>query len=184
MAPVYEQFLRQVRSINRGRGPEQRVRVLAGSPPIDWNRASADEVRGFVSHLDSFPAELVSGVLARGEKALIVFGAGHLWRHTKLDATLIARLDQKFARRVYTVHRIHGAGPGFAPLDSSSLGKLPANAYLGRGIPFPLFASSTTLAQAADAVIVTKEDTVVDPPKADAAWAAEIERRLKLRRGK
>ena len=37
-APIYEQFFRTVRAVNRTLPPAQRLRVLLGDPPIDWSQ--------------------------------------------------------------------------------------------------------------------------------------------------
>ena len=38
VAPIYEQFFRTVRGINRSLPPAQRLRVILGDPPADWSR--------------------------------------------------------------------------------------------------------------------------------------------------
>ncbi len=37
--PVYEAFYREVRDVNASLPPHQRIRVLLGDPPVDWDRA-------------------------------------------------------------------------------------------------------------------------------------------------
>ena len=43
--PMYEQILADVRSVNEALPPAQRIRVIAGDPPIDWSvvTSPADE---------------------------------------------------------------------------------------------------------------------------------------------
>jgi hypothetical protein len=82
--PIYEEFYRAVRALNSGLPPERRMRVLLGDPPIDWATAKslADITVGGLSARDDVPVELIRReVLAKGRRALIVYGGMHLQRH-------------------------------------------------------------------------------------------------------
>jgi hypothetical protein len=84
-APVYERFFVTVRAINRNLPLSKRVRVLAGDPPVNWSKSRAD-VQQFVQQYKStgrdkhFAGVVEKEVLAKGRKALIVMGGGHLYR--------------------------------------------------------------------------------------------------------
>ena len=78
--PIYEEFFRAVRTLNSGPPKERRLRVLLGDPPVDW--ATIHARSDFPGRPDSFPAELIRReVLAKGRRALIVYGGMHLQRH-------------------------------------------------------------------------------------------------------
>jgi hypothetical protein len=77
--PIYEEFYRAVRALNSGLPRERRLRVLLGDPPLDW---AAAHPSGFLNRTDSLTAELIRReVLAKGRRALIIYGGMHLQRH-------------------------------------------------------------------------------------------------------
>jgi hypothetical protein len=58
--PIYEDFYRTVREVNRTLPPNQRCRVLLGDPPIDWTKVSGkDDVLMWMNQRNTFAAELV-----------------------------------------------------------------------------------------------------------------------------
>jgi hypothetical protein len=75
-----------VRDVNRSLPPDRRMRVLLGEPPIDWDRMKThDEVRAWLalpsSSRDGFAAGLIRReVLAKDRRALLLYGAAHLFR--------------------------------------------------------------------------------------------------------
>lgn len=87
-APVYRQFFDVVRSVNQDRAPNERVRVLAGDPPIDWATitATADCDQRDPACLDHWDREehfatvVREEALDRGRTALLIAGAGHMIR--------------------------------------------------------------------------------------------------------
>jgi hypothetical protein len=85
-APVYERFFRTVRTVNQ-RNQKRRLRVLLADPPIDWEHATADEWQRAAAQRDDYAAALVEReVLARGHRALLIFGSGHVTRDSAFDA--------------------------------------------------------------------------------------------------
>jgi hypothetical protein len=85
-APVYERFFRTVRTVNR-RNQERRLRVLLADPPIDWEHAAHDDWQRAAAQRDDYAAALVEReVLAKGHRALLIFGSGHVTRDTAFDA--------------------------------------------------------------------------------------------------
>jgi hypothetical protein len=87
-APVYEQFFRTVRAVNWIRRPAHRLRVLLGQPATGMDQALAHPrdralVNGFISSspVDTHLAAVVDReALARGRRALLIAGGGHLLR--------------------------------------------------------------------------------------------------------
>lgn len=77
------ELLAAIREVNRGRKPNHRIRVLAGDPPIDWDRIrKPEDYAPFMSQRDSHFASVVDHlVLAKRQKALLVIGAAHVMRH-------------------------------------------------------------------------------------------------------
>src|SRR5215468_2157170 len=70
-SPVYEEFIVAVRLLNAGSAPDHRIRVLAAAA-----HGSAFHAR------DEFAASLTRReVLDQGRKALMIFGAAHLYRN-------------------------------------------------------------------------------------------------------
>ena len=96
-APMYEDMLREVRSLN-GTVPEsKRVRVLLGDPPIDWSvvRGPADEDMN--DWRDAHFAWVVEErVMKRGRRALLWIGGAHLSRQVLFPDSLIHLLDRRF----------------------------------------------------------------------------------------
>ncbi len=101
-APVYEQFYRRVRAVNWTLPPGKRIRVLAGDPPIDWPKiTSPTQIAPFGAQRDSYPASVVAReVLAKGRRALIHYGAGHLLHQ---DGTLASIIEQQTKIRTYAI---------------------------------------------------------------------------------
>lgn len=84
-APIYEHFFTVVRSVNEKLAPSRRLRVLAGDPPIDWAKVKGpDEVQSLSKQRDTHFATVVEKeVLAKGRKALLIMGSGHLYRNRR-----------------------------------------------------------------------------------------------------
>jgi hypothetical protein len=75
----YANFFVQMRTINLSLPPEQRVRVWLGEPVIDWSKIKTrEDLVPFMSQRDSYPASIIKReILAKGKKALVIYGAGH-----------------------------------------------------------------------------------------------------------
>jgi hypothetical protein len=80
--PIY----RAVREVNAKLPRERQMRALLGDPPIDWqNVHTPAEFRKWLEQRDSYPAELIQReVIAKGRRALVFFGGGHLQRKQQL----------------------------------------------------------------------------------------------------
>jgi hypothetical protein len=86
-APVYERLFRTVRSVNRSRHSGGRLRVLLADPPIDWSsihdRAAWELI---AATRDRHAADIVEREsLARGRRALLIFGSGHIQNEGAFD---------------------------------------------------------------------------------------------------
>jgi hypothetical protein len=162
-SPIYEQFLNEVRSVNRRLPKELKIRVLAGDPPIDWAKVKTPEdFEPIINTRDSFPAELIGQkILRHHEKALLIYGDGHFFRKAlqvgsgalvpvSLHPTLASLLDESFPGRLYSIiafggpspesttleHLIQGAErPVLLPLKGTAAGALDANDFLWPLVP-------------------------------------------------
>lgn len=87
----YEQLIPLVRRVNEKLAPDDRVRVLACDPPIDWS--TIEGVADFEAQADresSISGVLEREVLDQGRSALLLFGINHV-RH--LPGTAIGMLE-------------------------------------------------------------------------------------------
>jgi len=207
-SPACAQFLSEVRSLNRGLPVGRMIRVLAGDPPIDWAKVTtAEAFTTFLGRRDQFPAGLIAQeVLRKGQKALVIYGAGHIWRKNQLvkEPNLAALMDKDFPGRLYTVIRIGGifsetekleglikisTRPVLLPLKGTAFGALDANRFIGRDVPVRLFPEGIGMGEVADACIYSgrSPDRAIGPdPSADADpdYVAEKERRRRLMPGR
>jgi hypothetical protein len=124
--PVDEQFFDEVRAINAPLPRSRRLRVLLGDPPIDWR-----EVRGQADHFkwlamrDSYPAALIQlEVLAKGRKALVVYGQLHFQRKnvmSNLDMgdwrmqTIVSLIERATPAKVFTIWNVDDALAALQP---------------------------------------------------------------------
>lgn len=110
--PVYEEFFRAVRDVNKSRRPDQRLRVLLGDPPIDWSAVhGADDLKPWMDRDGHAVTVIRREVLARKRRGLIIYGDQHLLRkNTRIDAAdewadgVVARLEKDGSARVFNVH--------------------------------------------------------------------------------
>jgi hypothetical protein len=123
-SPVYAYMLEVVRRANQYRPREQRLRVLAGEPPIDWSQVhSAADVRAYgprgAHALDVIDRE----VLAKGRKALVVYSERNFFRRDRgmnSDGNLTTHLEERFPKaRVFVIGTLPDQAPAMAKLDSA-----------------------------------------------------------------
>jgi hypothetical protein len=86
--PIYEEFFRAVRELNTTLKPATRLRVLLGDPPIDWaTLKDGPEYGALNAQRDAHAAALIEReVLAKGRRALVVYGAFHFLRRNQESA--------------------------------------------------------------------------------------------------
>ena len=81
-----------IRRLNSSRPPQQRLRVLVGEPPIEWERMkTADDLQTWEqqpqSDRDRVGADLVRReILAKKRRALLLYGAGHCFRKPRTQS--------------------------------------------------------------------------------------------------
>jgi hypothetical protein len=103
--PIYEDFFRSVRALNATLPEGRRLRVLLGDPPIDWREVrTREDLQRASTGRSSHPADvLIREVLARGRRALVLYGAAHLWRQNPMGANLIERLEQQAQAKAFVI---------------------------------------------------------------------------------
>jgi hypothetical protein len=79
--PIYQEFFRAVRDVNRKLPADRRLRVLLGDKPIDWSvMHSWDDFRKH-ARTDEFPAALIQReVIAKNRRALVIYAGAHFTR--------------------------------------------------------------------------------------------------------
>jgi outer membrane protein OmpA-like peptidoglycan-associated protein len=100
--PMYEQMLAEVRSVNDSLASSQRIRVIAGDPPIDWGAVTSPADEDMNDWRDAhFAHVLERDVWRKGERALILIGGAHISRQVMLPNSLIHLLDLRFPRQTW-----------------------------------------------------------------------------------
>lgn len=81
-SPLYYDLLKVIREGNLALSPGERVRVVAGDPPIDWTKIrTGEDYRKSRIPRDPFVASLaIEQAFHLGKKVLIIFGGAHLPR--------------------------------------------------------------------------------------------------------
>jgi hypothetical protein len=108
--PVDPEFFETVRAVNATLPPDKRLRVLLSDPPIDWAAVKTRQDHfTWLAMRDTYPAALVQvEVLAKGRRALLVYGQLHYQRHN-----IMSNLEMNDWRMQTIVSLIeHGIGPG------------------------------------------------------------------------
>ena len=133
--PMYAEFFRAVRAMNRVLPRERQVRVLLGDPAIDWNTVKTrDDYLTLLRQRDSHPADLIRReVLAKNRHALVIYGDGHFQAKTERPALSMAALLEAAGARVFTITTTFADLPSFQP-DVTSW-RIPAFCAVARHAP-------------------------------------------------
>jgi hypothetical protein len=118
-APINEEFFRAVRAANALLPPARRLRVLLGDPPIEWERVrTKEDHRTWIEMREWYPAAVLQlEVLAKGRRALLVYGNGHLQRRNVMSNyemtdrrthSIVSVLEHATGTRVFVIWRIGG----------------------------------------------------------------------------
>jgi hypothetical protein len=111
-APVYERFFDVVREVNQTRPPERRLRVVAAGPPVDWSgtRQEIEATKQRFPRDAHFFQIIDREVISKHQKALLIFGGAHLYRHWwnpfangPTAPNLIDLLEQKTRGSVFVI---------------------------------------------------------------------------------
>jgi hypothetical protein len=103
-------FIGFVRELNQQLPPEQRIRVLAGDPPIDWSKVNTrDDISKFSGRDANFASVVLDQVLAKHQKALLLAGDGHLVREPNVAmdlppvTTVTMILEQQYPHSTHVI---------------------------------------------------------------------------------
>ena len=96
----YMNFFAAVREVNLKLPPTQRIHVWLGDPPVDWSKIETRADLSKLADRNQFPAKLIeSTILAKGRKALILYGVVHFFG----DGSLGRRLEQAHPGALFVV---------------------------------------------------------------------------------
>lgn len=96
--PIYEEFFRVVRDVNRTRPRTAQLRILLGDAPIDWSTTrTREDVHRWGLQKGRHTADVIQKeVLAKHHKALVIYGDSHFQGRRVPDARLpINQLEGK-----------------------------------------------------------------------------------------
>jgi hypothetical protein len=136
--PIYEEFFRAVRTANASLPRSRQLRVLLGDPSIDWDGVrTGQDLDKYASDRDRYTADLVKReVLAKGHRALLIYGTQHLLRKNTAPGALdewangiVARLEKENITTFFTVlpesrHDLRALQPSVASWPKPSLALL------------------------------------------------------------
>jgi hypothetical protein len=90
----FEQFFPLVRAINQKLPPAKRLRVLAGDPPIDWDKVkSFEDAAPFLGRGQSITSVMEKEVLSKHRKALMLFGNHHIFHGGPMSSVSMYEKD-------------------------------------------------------------------------------------------
>jgi hypothetical protein len=133
----YEQLLPLVRAINQKLPTTKHLRVLAGDPPIDWDKVkTSKEALQFVDREASIVSVMEKEVLYKHRKALMLFGPFHLLHG--IDDSAVSAYEKDYPNltfvisdlRVYDTNRPVASISPFALWPSPSIA-LTKGTWLG-----------------------------------------------------
>ena len=117
-SPIYEAFYDQLRAVNLKLPKEARIRVILGDAPLDVGRfrANPDQYfRPFLAYKETLqdPREIsiaasITRVMARGHRALVLSGSGHL-NLTQRSGNARHIFERSYPNKFYLIDE---SGPG------------------------------------------------------------------------
>ena len=158
-SPTYEAFFRAVREVNLGLPRDQRIRVIGGDSPIDWNHIKrAEDLVPLVNRGGNIRKIIAEHVLDKHVKALAVYGALHC---VKYGGGFPGELSGKYPGRIWSVFSFFGDQAAQEGKRTFGLGDKPAvvpitgTAWAAKpvGAMFPGAATDATLGDVADAIL-------------------------------
>ena len=166
--PMFDEFFQAVRDLNRSLPRERQLRILLGDPPMDWSTVrNADDYRKVLLQRDSHPAGLIRReVLARGRRALVVYGDGHFQARTERPGRSLVGILETGGTSVFSITSTYTdlsrfqsdvaswRTPGLAVLTGSLIGAAPYEAFFGPPPPVDYFKANPNIEDHYDAVLV------------------------------
>src|SRR6476646_2396031 len=96
LSGFYAELFPLVRQINQALPPQKRLRMLAGEPPVDWSAPAT--TRAGVDRNVRLASVMISEVLSKKRKALILCGIAHLY-HNERSGTAVSSYEQTYPGR-------------------------------------------------------------------------------------
>jgi hypothetical protein len=110
--PIYEDFFRAVRAVNISLPRGRQLRVLLGDPPMDWDTIhNVQDLQKAMGDRDGYAVDLLRReVLAKGRRALVIYGSQHLIRKNTVPGAVdewargtVARIEKDNLASMFTV---------------------------------------------------------------------------------
>ena len=192
-SPVYGQFFRHVRTVNKNRTDGRSYRIVLADTPVDWTKVkSIDDLRPFFDRSGHIAKTTAKEVLDKGRRAILVAGGTHLTLRNMVrkskhgvpyaEVSVAAQLAMEYPGSIFVI-RSDGHGRAFGdtrfekvPLGSvlytadTEFGSVLVNEISSMrnfdGTPFTAYGTAT-LADIADAVIywgLESENHFTDAP--------------------
>lgn len=182
-----------VRDVNKNLKPEQRIRVLAGDPPLDWTTADKKAFYKALGSRDQHYAEIVKReILDKGKHGLLIMGRGH-FSHVSpnpeypLAAELI---EDASPNSLFIVHLFaHSSArakkvfaswpkPSICKIENTWIADLSSDVFMKE-----INGNKLTMGQTIDAILwlgpKNSFTSLVEPPF-DAEYQEELKRRAEI----
>jgi len=112
----FQEFFPLVRAINRKLPAERRLRVLAGDPPIDWDKIRSQEdigtSDGTYDRNLNIASVMKKEVLSKHRKALMLFGINHLLHESAgggpQDRSAVQNYEKDYPNRTFVIRNLDG----------------------------------------------------------------------------
>jgi hypothetical protein len=133
VSPVYGWFYQAVRDANLQRRGRNRIRLLMGSPPGDWDKIkTAQDLAPYEAEREKWYLHVVKDdVLARHHRALLIMGAMHFLRGSDLVLQYELLEQQRKPAPPLDRHRI---APGYIEREIRAAGADPYLAAMGTDV--------------------------------------------------
>jgi hypothetical protein len=112
----FQEFFPLVRAINQKLPAERRLRVLAGDPPIDWDKIRSQEdigtADGTADRNRNIASVMKKEVLSKHRKALMLFGINHLMHESAdgvpEDQSAVQLYEKDYPGRTFVIRNLDG----------------------------------------------------------------------------
>ena len=179
-SPVYAEFLAAMREANAKLPKRCRMRVLAGDPPIDWNKVrNREDWEHYAQHRDESVLSVIeSEVLAKHHKALLIMGSGHLIRGVIKSGPGVVDLFEKAhpGNKVFVI--------GISPSIAQEIRSYPDDSFFfTKGTWLQTLASTPQGLLIYDGILTIQDGDDVRAPRVtyeDPVYSRELDRRWRI----
>lgn len=123
----FEQFFPLVRAINQKLPPGKRLRVLAGDPPIDWDRVKNYNDRWKFDREAMIASVMEKEVLSKHRKALMLFGELHLMhgQENSSSPSAVSIYERDYPNQTFVISELGYFDTDLPDLSSSPFASWP-----------------------------------------------------------